>query len=178
MICLFPCEGNWRYIRARFWLTLNYRESITELFEGLILHSMYFCIKDVYRELPTVKLPCNLFITGRNEVVAKVMFLQVSVIHSVHRGGGGGLPQCMLGYHPLGPGRPPLDQADPLGQADTPQTRQTPPSPGPGRNPPRPGRHPPGPGRPPSPGSRLQHMVYERPVRSTLPLGNTVNSRR
>ena len=25
--------------------------------------------------------------TGRNEVVAKVMFLQVSVIHSVHRGG-------------------------------------------------------------------------------------------
>ena len=29
-----------------------------------------------------------LIFTGRNEVVAKVIFLQVSVIHSVHRGGG------------------------------------------------------------------------------------------
>ena len=64
-------------------------------------------------------------------LAAKVMFLQVSVIHSVHRGGGG-LPQCMLGYPP--------------DQADTPQD-QTPP--GPGRHPPRsdtppgPGRHPP-----------------------------------
>ena len=84
-------------------------------------------------------------VTGRNEVVAKVMFLQVSVIHSVHRGGGG-LPQCMLGYHPPGtrhpprpgthppdrhtprPGTPPRDQAD------------TPPGPGPGRPP----RDPPG----------------------------------
>ena len=56
--------------------------------------------------------------TGRNEVVAKVIFLHLSVIHSVHRGG---LPQCMLGYHtPPGPGRPP------------PRTRQT--------TPPRPGR--------------------------------------
>ena len=77
------------------------------------------------------------------------MFLHVSVIHSVHRGG---LPQCMLGYHPPGtrqtppdqaddplppgtrhtilpgPGRPPLDQADPPGTRQTPpRTRQTPP---------------------------------------------------
>ena len=37
-----------------------------------------------------------LIITGRNEVVAKVMFLQVSVILLT----GGCLPQCMLGYHP------------------------------------------------------------------------------
>ena len=37
--------------------------------------------------------------TGRNEVVAKVMFLLVSVILFT-----GGLPQCMLGYHPP-PGR-------------------------------------------------------------------------
>ena len=73
------------------------------------------------------------------------MFLQVSVIHSVHRGGGG-LPQCMLGYHPPRirhhpprPGRhPPRTRQTPPGQADTP--------PGPGRpladTPPRPGRPP------------------------------------
>ena len=43
-------------------------------------------------------------ITGRNEVVAKVMFLQVCVCPR----GGGCLPQCMLGCHtPSGPGRPP-----------------------------------------------------------------------
>ena len=35
-------------------------------------------------------------ITGRNEVVAKVMFF-TRVCDSVHVGG---LPQCMLGYHP------------------------------------------------------------------------------
>ena len=56
--------------------------------------------------------------TGRNEVVAKVIFLHVSVIHSVHREGGG-LPQCMLGYLPRTrqtpprPGRPPWDQTPP-----------------------------------------------------------------
>ena len=53
----------------------------------------------------------------------------------------------MLGYHPPGPGRPPQDQADPPG------TRHLPP--------------PLGPCRPP-PGSRLQHTVYERPVRILL----------
>ena len=79
----------------------------------------------------------NLLFTGRNEVVAKVMFLQVCVCP---QGGGGCLPQCMLGCHtPPGPGRPP-------------GTIQT----------------PPGPGRPPPPGSRLQHTVYERPVRILL----------
>ena len=37
---------------------------------------------------------------------AKVMFLHLSVSHSVH--GGGCLPQCMLGYtHPLGTDTPP-----------------------------------------------------------------------
>ena len=34
--------------------------------------------------------------------MAKVIFLHLSVIHSVHRGRGG-LPQYMLGYHPLSP---------------------------------------------------------------------------
>ena len=60
-------------------------------------------------------------ITGRNEVVAKVIFLHLSVIHSVHRGRGG-LPQCMLGYHPPG-AEPPPDQTPP----HPPGTRQTPP---------------------------------------------------
>ena len=46
------------------------------------------------------------FITGRNEVVAKVIFLHLSVILFT----GGGLPQCMLGYHQkpqAPPSRPP-----------------------------------------------------------------------
>ena len=83
-------------------------------------------------------------VTGRNEVLAKVMFLQVCVCPqwgrvsaSVHAG----IPDPP----------PPWDQADPLG----------------------PGRPPPAPGRPPQtrqtpPGSRLQHTVYERPVRILL----------
>ena len=37
------------------------------------------------------------FFTGRNEVVAKVIFLHLSVILFT---GGGGLPQCMLGCQP------------------------------------------------------------------------------
>ena len=145
--------------------------------------------------------------TGRNEVVAKVMFLQVSVIHSVHRGGSREPPRPRR--TPLDQGEPPWDQADltwadpprtreepPRDQADPPRTRQTtldqgePPQDqaepqqtplGPGRNPPWQGRPPwtrqtpPGPGRPPQnqqtpspPGRRLQHTVYERPVRILL----------
>ena len=85
-----------------------------------------------------------MFITVRNEV-AKVMFLHLSVILFM-----GGLPQCMLGYHPLPkqapqppreqappgsrhpPGRrhpleqsPPLEQVTPLG-AGTPPGAGTP----------------------------------------------------
>ena len=60
--------------------------------------------------------------TGRNEVVAKVLFLHLSVILFT----GGVLPQCMLGY------QPPQDQADP------PRPGRPPP------DPPGPGRHPPG----------------------------------
>ena len=104
--------------------------------------------------------------TGRNEVVAKVMFLQVCVCPQ----GGEGvcLSACWDAIPPPGPGRPP------------PGTTETPP--GPGRHPPGPGRHPPGPGRPlpwirqtpqdqgdpPPPGSRLQQTVYQRPVRILL----------
>ena len=50
---------------------------------------------------------------------AKVMFLHLSVSHSVHKGRG--LPQCMLGYHPT-PGK-----ADHSGK-ETPRARQIPPA--------------------------------------------------
>ena len=46
-----------------------------------------------------------MFITVRNEV-AKVMFLHLSVILFT-----GGLPQCMLGYHPLPKQAPPPPRA-------------------------------------------------------------------
>ena len=84
--------------------------------------------------------------TGCNEVVAKVVFLHVSVI--LLTGGG------------LRAGRTPRDQTPPPGtrQTPNPRTRQTPP--GPGRHPPGPGRHP--------PGSRHQHTVNDRPVRILL----------
>ena len=96
------------------------------------------------------------FITGRNEVVAKVMFLQVSVCP---QGG-----RVSASVH-AGMSCPPGDQADP------PQIRQAPPPdqadpPGPDRPPPGPGRPSPGPDRhppwirQPPPGNRLQHTVY------------------
>ena len=86
---------------------------------------------------------CITIITGRNEVVAKVMFLQVCVYPQ----GGGCLPQCMLGCHtppgwrtPFpGPGRPPQMEEPPLrwrtprngeppwDQADTPPGMENPP---------------------------------------------------
>ena len=93
--------------------------------------------------------------TGRNEVLAKVIFLHLYVILFT----GEDLPQCMLGYHPPGsdtsppgPGRHPPDQVDtPPGPGRPPRTRQTPwarqtppdqaDTPRPGR-PPRPGRTP------------------------------------
>ena len=84
---------------------------------------------------------------------AKVIFSQACVKNSVHRRGGGCLPQCMLGYTtPPGPGHTPPEQTPPqtrhppgsrhsLGPgthlpplgADPPQTRHTPRS----RHPPR-----------------------------------------
>ena len=50
----------------------------------------------------------NIF-TGRNEVVAKVMFFTGV---SVHRGEGVCLSACWDTRPPPGPGRPPQDQAD------------------------------------------------------------------
>ena len=76
--------------------------------------------------------------------------------------GGGCLSQCMLGS-------PPWTRQTPPDQADPPRTRQTTP-PGTRQTPPRPGGHPSQDQQttPPSMGSRLQHMVYERPVRILL----------
>ena len=73
------------------------------------------------------------FTTGRNEVLAKVIFSQTCVKNSVH-GGGGRVP----------------DQAPPPDQAGTP--------PGPGRYPPSgPGRYPPRTRQVPPPWTRQVH---------------------
>ena len=110
------------------------------------------------------------FITGRNEVVAKVMFYRCV---SVHRGGGGrvsasvhaGMPDPPWTRQiPPGSGRHPLTRQTPWISQTPPRTRQNPPGPA---RPPRARQTPPGPGRPPQ-GSRLQHTVYERPVRILL----------
>ena len=97
-----------------------------------------------YGKERAVRILLECIITVRNEV-AKVMFLHLSVSHSVHRGEGGGLPQCMLGYHPLGADTPrtrhPLEQTPP-GTRHLPE--QTPPrdqTPSGTRHPPR-TRHP------------------------------------
>ena len=81
-----------------------------------------FCTR-LRKDLLLVARRVTLLITGRNEVVAKVMFLLMSVILST----GGALPQCMLGYchshkkeAPLRPRRTP--------QGGTPPPRRTPPA--------------------------------------------------
>ena len=81
------------------------------------------------RTINSVKIFFSLF-TGRNEVVAKVMFLQVCVCPQ----GGGCLPQCMLGCHtppgwrnPPLDGEPPPDQADPPWMENPPQDQADPP---------------------------------------------------
>ena len=97
-------------------------------------------------------------VTGRNEVVAKVMFLLVSVVLLT----GGCLPQCMLGYHPPGADTP---WSRHLPEADTPRTRHPPEQTPPEQTPP--GADPPQKQTPP-PGSRLRDKVNERPVRILL----------
>ena len=95
-----------------------------------------------------------MFVYYRPQVVAKVIFLHLSVIHSVHRGRGSA--SVHAGIPPPRPGRIPPWEQTPPDQADTPQgadtlrTRQTPLD---QADPPEPGRHPPL-------GSRLQHTGY------------------
>ena len=75
-----------------------------------------------------------LLFTGRKRSLGKV-FSVTCVKNSVH-GGGGALPQCMLGYH-----------TPPPSGADTPSRADTPPSPRRSRHPLPLSRHPP-PGTP------------------------------
>ena len=97
-----------------------------------------------------LKFVVSFFITGRNEVLAKVIFLHLS--HSVHGGGGSPSPEGFSLPDP--PGRPDTPRG-----ADPPE--QTPPA---WRNP----LVPDPPGSRPPPGSRLRHTVYDRPVRILL----------
>ena len=115
----------------------------------------------------------NIF-TGRNEVVAKVMFLKACVCPQ----GGGRVSASVHALvppsqnrhttTPLGPGRPPRDQADgrpPLGPGRPPHRPSRHPPPGPGR-PPRDqadGRPPLGPGRPPHRPSRHPPRTRQTP---------------
>ena len=69
---------------------------------------------------------CLVFlITGRNEVVAKVIFLQASVCPQW-----GCLPQCIMGYHPPGPDTPQGPDtpglSTPPGLSTSPGTKYTP----------------------------------------------------
>ena len=91
------------------------------------------------------------------------MFLHVSVIHSVHRGGE------YLTRYPPSRHPPPLEQT-PLGPGTSPQTRYTPSEQTPPQDqvPPRADTHPPRPGTPP-------RTRYTPPEQSML--GDTVNVR-
>ena len=57
-----------------------------------------------------------------NEVWGKVIFSEACVENSVHKGGGGALPQCMLGYPP-GSRHPPGGRHPPPPGADSPRSR-------------------------------------------------------
>ena len=143
-------------------------------------------LPDKYSEMWSLIAYGCLVITGRNEVVAKVIFLHLSVIHSVHRGEGVCLSACWDTTTPPDqadpprPGRPPRTRQMPprtrqmppqTRQTPTPQTRQTPldqaDTPLDQADPPDQADSPPRTRQTP-PGSRLQHMVYERPVRILL----------
>ena len=104
----------------------------------------------------------NFFITGRNEVLAKVIFLHLCVIHSVHRGG---VPD-------QAPPPPPMDQTHPWTRhppdqtppgTDIPPGTDTPT----GADPTPPGtRHPPPDQTPP--GTRSHPGEADTRIRSTI----------
>ena len=107
--------------------------------------------------------------TGRNEVVAKVIFWYLFVILFT-----GGLPQCMLGYHPPGSMHPLLGSTHPLPGSTHPsgstplREAHIPPRPRKHSSPPpgsthSPRKHAP-PGKHAPPRSRLWQTVNERPV--------------
>ena len=88
-------------------------------------------------QLTTFLLECIL-VTGRNEAVAKVIFLHLFVILFTQ---GGCLPQCMLGYHTSREQTPPRSRAP---RADTPQSRHPPEKTPPEQTPPWEQNPPPG----------------------------------
>ena len=115
-----------------------------------------------------------LLITGRNEVLAKVIFLHLSVIHSVHRGGGILLAWGGFSCHPTPPawrtpGADTPPEQTPPGMENppdqTPPGMENPPEQTPPPCPPD-GEPPPTPDTPP--GSRPRHTIYDRPVRILL----------
>ena len=93
-------------------------------------------------------------VTGRNEVVAKVMFLHVSVI--LYTGGVYGEH-----HHPPGPGIHPPSRKNPPppGTKENSPDQADPPGP---RGTPRPGRHPPDQGEPPPRPGRHTHPPRTR----------------
>ena len=119
----------------------------------------------------------NIF-TGRNEVLAKVMSLHLSVILLT----GGGLPGPQGGVPDQEPpseqAGPPEQAGAPLGLGRYPQTRQEPP--GPGRKPPEAGRNPPRPDpprtRPPSPRPDPPGPNPPPPLRDQTPRPGTADS--
>ena len=117
-------------------------------------------------------------ITGRNEVVAKVIFLHLFVI--LFTGGGSGIPACTDPPEQTPPqSGPPQEQTPPgvetphpleqtpLG-ADTPPSRHPPSRHPPSRHPPRADNPPAAETTPPPSRSRLRDTVNERPVRILL----------
>ena len=98
---------------------------------------------------------------------AKVIFSQACVKNSVHRGGRGGLPQCMLGYPPGTRHTPPrADTTTPPGTRHTTPPRDQ-------AHPPLQSRHPPGPGTPPeqTPPPGKQTAAYGQRAAGTHPTG-------
>ena len=123
--------------------TIAIDESVKNRIYFMILHNLFRLLVNSWVCQASEEYRTKFIITGRNEVVAKVMFLHVSVIlFTGGVSGQGELPQA--GRTPWAGRNPPPDQADPPKPPPRPgrppQIRQTPP---PGRHPPRPGRHPP-----------------------------------
>ena len=84
-------------------------------FSGKVNLAKSLCLKYYHRN--------GTFITSRNEVVAKVIFLHLFVILFT----GGGLPQCMLGYHPPEQTHiPPSPWSRPPGSRHLPRSRHPP----------------------------------------------------
>ena len=134
--------------------TWSFQEVLPDL---KVIMEMFLCVPDerLFSFIQAVRLGpvvyASFVLTGRNEVVAKVMFLHLSVILFT-----GGSASVHAGIPPPSP------------EARTPLPRSTHP---PGSTHPHlPGSthpHPPGSTHPP-PGSRLRHTVNERPVRILL----------